>query len=122
MFRVMDSRDPIPLYCLRTVHGQHCHGRWPAGARGPEVMLEVILLSLDHGVAGSRHPKFRVWKGTKVRPACGGDQPAWVFPTPCSLLLPYLTPKVSPTPKIAPHAVLGTGLEPDIMGQLYIQD
>lgn len=117
----MDSRDPIPLYCLGTVHGQHCHG-WPAGARGPEVMLEVILLSLDHGVAGSRHPKFRVWKGTKVRPACGEEQPAWVFPTSCPLLLPYLTPKVSPTPKITPHVVLGAGLEPDIMGQLYIQD
>lgn len=108
----MDSRDPIPLYCLGTVHGQYCHG-WPSGARGPEVMFEVILLSLDHGVAGCRHPKFRVWKGTKVRPACGGKQPAWVVPTSCPL--PYLTPKVSPTPKIA-------GLEPDIIGQLYIQD
>lgn len=63
MFRVKDSRDPIPLYCPRAVHGQHHWKRWPVEAEDWEVMLQVIFPSLNHGAGGSRHPKFRVWKG-----------------------------------------------------------
>ena len=50
-----------------------CAGRINT-AKDLDMMLQVIFPSMNHRVEGSRHPKFRVWKGAKKGgPVQGGE-------------------------------------------------